>query len=82
MFFIIKNTCFFICALTQKGSNNKHSFFEFKKFKRQSTPIKPIRAEAASVNAHGGTRTRNLTVCNRARYRCATWTCVVLLNKN
>ena len=75
MFFIIKNDskkniCFFIRALTQKTQKTEYAH-------------KPVRAEAASVKDHDGDRTRNLSVTNRMRYHCATWTFVsVLLNKN
>ena len=41
--------------------------------------LKLVRAEAASANAHGRIRTCDLTVNNRVRYRCATWTCVCVL---
>ena len=41
--------------------------------------LKLVRAEAASANAHGRIRTCDLTVHNRVRYRCATWTCVYVL---
>ena len=51
------------------------------KNKRQSTPLKPVRAEAASVNVHDRIRTCNLTVRSRERYRCATWTCVYIIVK-
>ena len=39
--------------------------------------LKPVRAEAASVNVHGRIRTRDLTVCNQVLYRWATWTVCV-----
>ena len=57
------------------------AFFQFSIKKKQKTEyeLKPVRAEAASVNAHGRIRTRDLTVHNRVRYRCATWTCVCFL---
>ena len=64
-----------------KDRVHPHFLLIFKKFKRQSTPIKPVRPEAASVNAHDRTRTCNLQARSRVRYHCATWTCVVFLNK-
>ena len=48
--------------------------FPIKKNQKTEYALKPVRAEAASVNAHGRIRTCDLTVCNRVRYRCATWT--------
>ena len=51
------------------------------KIQKTEYALKPVRAEAASVNVHGRIRTRDLTVCNQVLYRWATWTCV-FLNKN
>ena len=47
------------------------------KIQKTEYALKPVRAEAASVNVHGRIRTRDLTVCNQVLYRWATWTVCV-----